>query len=307
MGIRCVASGIGKADSRIPISKIFMKVLLIFVLVFLLMCRVPAQRIGIGTISPNPSAMLDVNSTSMGFLLPRMTYTQRGAISNPTAGLMIWCTDCNEMQVYDGALWKNMSGTTASGVSLPGVMICYNQWTHRNLSVRTYRNGDTIPVVTDPVIWANLTTGAMCWYNNDSAGYAANYGRLYNWYAVNDPRGLAPAGWHVSTLDEWLNMGNCLDGDSIAGGKLKAVSPLWQLVPNAGATNSSGFSALPGGFRDGNSGVFGSNGTDGGFWWTSTAYNANNAWFSYLFYNSAMIFKTNGIKNYGLSVRCVKD
>ena len=285
-----------------------MKTFLIFLLIHFMIWEVSsAQNIGIGTITPNPSAMLDVSSTSKGYLLPRMTFSQRNGIANPATGLMVWCTDCNEMQVYDGNMWKNMSGTAASGISLPGVRICYNQWTHKNLVVRTYRNGDTIPVVTDPIIWTNLTTGAMCWYNNDSSTYAANYGRLYNWYAVNDPRGLAPAGWHVSTLDEWLVMGNCLGGDTIAGGKLKAVSPLWQLIPNVGATNSSGFSALPGGFRDGNTGGFGSNGTDGGFWWTSTEYGGSSAWFNYLFYNSPMIFKTNGTKNYGLSIRCVKD
>ena len=96
--------------------------------------------------------------------------------------------------------------------------------------------------------WATLTTGAYCYYNNDSATYAATYGKLYNWYAVNDPRGLAPAGWHVPSDAEWTELINCLGGEDVAGGKMKAVSALWY-SPNTGATNSSGFTGLPGGYR----------------------------------------------------------
>jgi hypothetical protein len=91
-----------------------------------------------------------------------------------------------------------------------------------NHDITTYRNGDVIPEVTDNAQWNTLTTGAWCYYNNDSANNA-DYGKLYNWYAVNDPRGLAPAGWHVPSKDEWSNMVSALGGDSKAGGNLNPL------------------------------------------------------------------------------------
>ena len=117
----------------------------------------------------------------------------------------------------------------------------------KNLDVATYRNGDPIPHVTDAAAWAALTTGAYCYYDNDSATYAATYGKLYNWYAVNDPRGLAPAGWHVPSEAEWTELTNCLGGETVAGGKMKAVSDLWG--PNRGAQIAAASQALPGGYR----------------------------------------------------------
>jgi uncharacterized protein (TIGR02145 family) len=94
-----------------------------------------------------------------------------------------------------------------------------------NLNVSHYRNGDVIPQVTDPTAWSSLTTGAWCYYNNDTANGTV-YGKLYNWYAVNDPRGLSPQGWHVPTDAEWTNLTSCLGGESLAGGKMKATT-LW--------------------------------------------------------------------------------
>jgi uncharacterized protein (TIGR02145 family) len=91
----------------------------------------------------------------------------------------------------------------------------------KNLNVSKYKNGDIIPQVTDGTQWANLTTGAWCWYNNDSATYAATYGKLYNWYAVNDPRGLAPEGWHVPSDGEWNILIKYLDpiADTFCGSR----------------------------------------------------------------------------------------
>lgn len=279
-----------------------------YLIAFLFILHNPgmAQGVGIGTNIPDSTAKLEIRSDNKGFLPPRMTFAQRNAIQHPATGLIIWCTDCDELQVFNGSMWKNMSGTAASGPALPGVRICYSSWMLKNINVRTYRNGDSIPVVTDPLEWANLTTGAMCWYNNDSAN-GNTYGALYNWYALNDPRGLAPAGWHVPTINEWTTLVNCLGGENTAGGKLKAVSALWTSTPNVGATNSSGFTALPGGFRDGNSGNFFSLGTDGGFWWTSSAYDSNNAWNKYVVYDGTMVLGSPVNKTYGLSLRCIKD
>lgn len=283
-----------------------MKIILLFFISLFFSKGIWAQSVGIGTLTPDSSAQLELKSASKGLLLPRMTFAQRNAISNPAAGLMVWCTDCDEMQIFDGAVWKNMSGTAALGVSLPGIKICYDNWLYKNLAVRTYRNGDSIPVVTDPTVWANLTTGAMCWYNNDPAANDSTYGVLYNWYAVNDPRGLAPQGWHIATLMDWVVLEECLGKETVAGGKLKAVSPLWS-SPNTGATNRSGFTGLPGGFRDGNTGTFSSIGSIAGAWWTSTEYGLDKASIKYLVYDGKMTLSPVAGKSYGLSVRCVKD
>jgi uncharacterized protein (TIGR02145 family) len=137
-------------------------------------------------------------------------------------------------------------------------------WLAENLKVTRYSNGDPIPKVTDNAQWESLTTGAYCEYMNDSSN-ASIYGYLYNWYAVNDSRGLAPKGWHVHTSNEWGIMQEHLGHN---GGKLKETGTNNWEHPNEGATNESGFSALPGGFRDLN-GVFGGMGYTA-FFWTST-------------------------------------
>lgn len=282
-----------------------MKTIRIFFIGLVFSKCISAQNAGLGTLTPDTSAQFEVKSSSKGLLLPRMTFAQRNAIANPAPGLMIWCTDCDEMQVYNGAVWKNMSGAAASGVSFSNIKICYDTWMYKNLSVRTYRNGDSIPVVTDPVQWASLTTGAMCWYNNSFAN-DSTYGALYNWYAVNDARGLAPQGWHVSTLKEWVTMEACLGNEIVAGGKLKATSVLWSGT-NTGATNRSGFTGLPGRFRDGNTGNFNSVGSITGAWWTSTEYGTDKASIKYLVNDGKMILSPVANKTYGFSVRCVRD
>src|SRR5580765_7574137 len=112
--------------------------------------------------------------------------------------------------------------STQNSISDPGVQaaikIGTQKWMSRNLDVTYYRNGDVIPHVTDPTKWQALTTGAWCWYNNDSANGAV-YGKLYNWYAVNDPRGLVPAGWHIPSDAEWNTLSTYLG--IYAGGKMK--------------------------------------------------------------------------------------
>jgi uncharacterized protein (TIGR02145 family) len=119
-------------------------------------------------------------------------------------------------------------------------------WMVENLKTTKYRNGDPIPNVTGNA-WAALTTGAYCWYNNDAATYKATYGALYNWYAVADSRNIAPTGWHVPTDAEWTTLTTFLGGESVAGGKLKETGTNHWTSPNTGATNETGFTALPGG------------------------------------------------------------
>lgn len=284
----------------------------LFIIVVILFIGLPShsQNIGIGTNTPSSSAQLDVSSTSKGFLPPRMTIVQRNGILSPALGLVIFCTDCYELNIFDGFNWKNINGTAAcTAATLPFIKICDQIWMPVNLNVTKYKNGDNIPQVTDPAVWASLTIGAWCWYNNDSATYAATYGRLYNWYAVNDPRGLAPEGWHVPSDTEWSTLSTCLGGDAVAGGKLKEAGLVHWLSPNTGATNSSGFGALPGSLRY-NGGVFLQAGVgDAGYFWSSTETSPSNAWYRYLIFDNNYLFKYNPnlSKSFGASVRCLKD
>jgi uncharacterized protein (TIGR02145 family) len=177
-------------------------------------------------------------------------------------------------------------------------------WTGCNLDVTTFRNGDPIPEVTDPSAWIGLTTPAWCYYNNDSVN-GPTYGKLYNWYAVNDPRGLAPVGYHIPSDTEWTTLTTFLGGSTVAGGALKQQGFCHWLTQNT-ATNSSGFSGLPGGYRGTGGGFFGSLGTYGSFWSTSQ-YDPTASYFLSLFVadNTATIQVANNID--GQSVRLIKD
>ncbi len=175
-------------------------------------------------------------------------------------------------------------------------------WMTKNLNVSRYRNGDIIPHVQDASQWSQLTTGAWCYYQNNSA-FGTVYGKLYNWQAVNDPRGIAPLGWHVASDAEFTALSTFLGGEAIAGGKLKATT-LWN-NPNIGATNSSNFSALPGGWRDSN-GDFGYS-QDYGFWWCSTLWGFGYSYERQLSFNNTLLYRTNNDQRYGYSVRCIKN
>ncbi len=179
-------------------------------------------------------------------------------------------------------------------------------WMAENLKVTRYRNGDPVPRITDAEAWNGLSSGARCEYDNDSA-HVAVYGRIYNWFAVGDARGLAPAGWHVATDAEWQTLVDGLGGYEVAGGKLKAAGTDRWREPNAGATNESGFTALPGGGRSGQ-GPWGGLGDIAGFWTaTENAYISDAAFNRLLRYNRAeVIHDYSGMKS-GESVRCVKD
>jgi uncharacterized protein (TIGR02145 family) len=158
------------------------------------------------------------------------------------------------------------------------VKIGNQTWTTKNLDVSKYRNGDEIPHVNDPLSWSRLTYGAWCYYENvDSNG--TTYGKLYNLYAVLDPRGLAPAGFHIPSDKDWTTLTDYLGGKEEAGVKMKEAGSTHWPRPNTGATNSSGFTGLPGGYRDDN-GSFFSMGVNG-FWWSSTEGFTYFAWNRY--------------------------
>jgi len=283
-----------------------MKALFSVIVALFLMCNARAQNVAIGTTSPAASAQLDVTSTTKGFLPPRITAAQRDAIASPVAGLMIWCSNCGgtgEMEVFNGSNWTNMVGGAKNA---PEAAFCTQRWMVQNLDVTTYRNGDPIPKVTDNATWAALSTGAYCYYNNDSATYAATYGKLYNWFAVNDPRGLAPAGWHIPTDAEWTTSETCLGGSSICGGAMKETGTTHWITPNAGATNSSGFTGLPGAGREFDGTFFFVVG-ENGIWWSSTQVGGVDAWTRRFGYATASVFIAQYNMRNGYSVRCLRD
>ena len=279
-----------------------MKKIQLFLYVIVLLIYIPAfSQVGIGTATPAASAKLDITSTTQGLLPPRMTTAQRDAIVSPATGLVIFNTSTNSLETKNSSGWVSLS---SSFVALPTIVIGTQQWMRENLDVVTYRNGDVIPQETDPTAWAALTSGAWCYYNNDVAN-GAIYGKLYNWYAVNDPRGLAPTGWHVPTDAEWTTLETTLGGTAVAGGKMKTTGITRWTTPNTGATNESGFAGLPGGYRYFD-GAFSSVG-DIGYWWSSTEDDTTSAWFRYLGYDSGGVNRSSGGKQGGFSVRCLRD
>src|SRR4030066_2563083 len=156
------------------------------------------------------------------------------------------------------------------------VIIGTQVWMVENLKVTHYRNGDSIPNVSDGTEWGSLKTGAYCNYNNDPNNIDT-YGRLYNWYVVIDRRKICPAGWHGPPFKDWGFLEGDLGGVPIAGGKMKEEGIAHWKSPNTGATNESGFTALPGGYRRFD-GIFHYLGGYG-YWWSTREYNDSSAWY----------------------------
>ena len=199
--------------------------------------------------------------------------------------------------------------TDIDGNTYQTITIGTQVWMAENLKVTHYRNsikspyGDAIPIVTDGITWASLTTGAYCEYGNDGNN-VATYGRLYNWYAVTNPD-IAPTGWHVPSDAEWQTLIDYLGGDAVAGGKMKEIGPTHWFSPNSGATDEVGFSGLPAGFRD-SSGNFNNMGYSA-FFWSSTELSIDNAWYRSLSYGNSEVQRYDRNKTFGFSLRCVKD
>jgi len=218
-----------------------------------------------------------------------------------TALLLFLLNGCSKDNPIEPGTFTDLDGNRYHTVT-----ICDQIWMVENLNVSKYRNGDAIPQVKNKEDWRALTTGAYCYYNNDSGEYADKYGKLYNWYAVNDPRGLAPEGWHIPTDFEWSTLSTCLGGDDIAGGAMKEVGTNHWIYYNIGATNLSGFTGLPGGERNYLGyfeyiRYFGS-------WWSSTTDGTGDPSYRQLQKNEVNLFKFDkGDKGMGYSVRCLKD
>ncbi len=185
------------------------------------------------------------------------------------------------------------------------ITIGAQNWCTKNLDVSTYRNGDTIPQVQDATQWSDLKTGAWCYYENQTKN-GSFYGKLYNWYAVKDARGLAPKGYHIPSDAEWTNLTDYLGGENEAGSKMKSTVGWNENIPNSfNGTNSSGFTGLPGGYRT-NDGTFSDIGNNGS-WWSSTQAITYIAWFRNLSYTYGFVFRSSYYEKNGFSVRCLED
>jgi len=193
---------------------------------------------------------------------------------------------------------KDIDGNTYNTV-----VIGNQVWMAENLRVTRFSDGTPITLVTGGMYMGLTPDPQYSWYNDDKTTYGATYGALYSWYAVGHGK-LCPVGWHVPSDAEWETLQNYLGGESVAGGHLKEAGTAHWNSPNAGATNSSGFTALPGGlyFEDisDNLGKYGT-------WWSTTTSPADEAYVRTLHYTDAKMSKAAFFKNFGFSVRCLKD
>lgn len=195
------------------------------------------------------------------------------------------------------------SATCQIASSTDEVTIGKQVWMSKNLNVDRFRNGDVICHAKTFEEWNKAgenKEAAWCYHDNNPAN-GRKYGKLYNWYAVNDPRGLAPAGWHIPSLVEWTTLTDYLGGEAVLAKKLKNTSG-WE--HNGNGTNESGFSGLPGSYRG--PGRFGKVGSWGS-WWSSTERNENSAWKRSLNFTNDPVHIDNSMKEVGSSVRCLKD
>ena len=226
----------------------------------------------------------------------------------------------NEVSFTTSAAFSCGTSTVSDIDGNPYTTVSINTqcWMIENMKTSHYLNGDLIPIVTDNSAWGILTTGGRTWYNNDSSTYENPYGNLYNWYAVTDSRGLCPTGWHVPTDSDWNKLVIFLDTgadtsstsstqSSTAGGKLKSMGTVYWQNQSIGTDNSSGFSALPGGYRLAN-GSFSNIRTNVFFWsFTAYAHNMNKAWYRNIYDNNGEVRRDTRDKIAGASVRCLRD
>ncbi|NOZ76049.1 MAG: hypothetical protein GXO90_11875 [FCB group bacterium] len=197
-------------------------------------------------------------------------------------------TNSDEITDIDGNIYKT-------------IKIGNQVWMAENLRVTHFRNGNLIPNVYNNT-WMDITAGAYTKYNNDD-NIIATYGLLYNWFAIADSRNLAPVGWHIPSDEEWQELIDFLGGSGISGGKLKESDTTHWDNPNIGATNESGFTALPGGRCDGDFYFLNSH----GYFWAATDFDSVSAWVRILEHSSAKVYRFSYVKQTGLSVRCIKD
>ena len=187
------------------------------------------------------------------------------------------------------------------------IKIGTTSWAQRNLDVTRFQNGDISKNASSEKEWEESGRDgqpAWCYYDNDSEN-GKIYGKLYNWYAVNDSRGLCPKGWHIPTDDEWNNTAEQLGGTEIAGSKMKSIETKYWEVPNLNDTNESKFTGIPGGYRKNDTSF--NNIKNYVFFWSASSYSNKNAWYFCIYNNFSFVYRYNIEKPVGSSVRCIKD
>ena len=204
---------------------------------------------------------------------------------------------------------KAQTVTDIDGNIYNTVTIGTQVWMQENLKTTKYNDGTAIPFVTDSAAWTNLRSPGYCWNNNDEATHKATYGALYNWYvadaASNGGKNVCPTGWIVPSDAQWTTLITYLGGENVAGGKLKEAGITHWQSPNAGATNESDFTALPGGNRNGN-GNFSTTGYNG-YWWSSTASHTYYAYLQSMYSIHGIIYSRQYVMYSGFSIRCIED
>lgn len=248
------------------------------------------------------------NKTNDGEGTATFTSHITGLVSNTTYYVRAYATNSGGNEYGNQLSFKTASKcpstiTDGSGNVYEVVQIDQQCWMTSNLKTTKYINGNDIPNLSDNSQWANTTNGAYCDYDNNSANSEV-YGKLYNWFAVQTGN-LCPQGWHVATDSNWITLVEYLGGSTVAGGKLKEIGTSHWMTPNSSATDEFGFSALPGGMRYDQGDFY--NIQYVGYWWTSTNNFSTKAWMRSMNYNQSNITKSSNEKNYGHSVRCVKD
>lgn len=264
--------------------------------------------------SPNPTVANSKTSEAIGTGTGSFTSSLTGLSNNIKYYVRAYAT--NAVGTSYGSessftLYLNVPDSPVSDIDgnvYKTVKIGNQIWMAENLKVTKYRNGNTIPNVTDYTSWANLTSGAYSDFFNDP-NIGVIYGHLYNFYTVLDNRQLCPTGWHIPSDAEFTTLTNFLGGESVAGGKLKEVGTNHWNSSNIGADNISGFTGLAGGWRGDIGSFYYSVGTTGN-WWSSTEYDANNGIYRGLAYNNTIFSRSYGAyfgKKGGCSIRCIKD
>ena len=289
-----------------------------FLIVFLLFSNwLLFSQVGVNTdgSQPDPSAMLDAKSISKGVLIPRMTTPQRDAISSPAEGLLIFNLTTGCIDYYLGGSWKTFCGVSQptfqcgmkmtdsrDGKMYNTVQIGTQCWMAQNLNIGIRINGSQDQT-------NNQIIEKYCY--NDLESNCDVYGGLYQWneamqYSTNaGTKGICPTGWHLPTDGEWTTLTTYLGGASVAGGKMKETGTVHWLTPNMGATNNSGFTALPGGYE--NAGLGFTELTNSTDFWSSSQGGPNGPWYRVLDDLSENVYRYSNDIYYGFSGRCLKD
>jgi uncharacterized protein (TIGR02145 family) len=300
-----------------------MKISTFLCIMFLLFCRISFAQVGVNSdnSAPDPSAGLDVNFNNKGLLPPRMTSMTMNAIVSPAAGLMVYNTTVNSICWFNGTAWiigtnrdgKNCGSVNYGGKTYNSVIIGLQCWMTENLNI-----GAAIPGNQDQA--DNGTIEKYCY--NDNSGNCDVYGGLYQWAEVvqylggatnttswnpvpaGPVQGICPTGWHLPSNAEWTALITYLGGESVAGGKMKETGTTHWISPNTGATNSSGFTALPGGYA-----IYSTFTaiTIYGNYWSSDELIPTLAYSKMIYHDQTIVNPLQGLKVFAYSVRCLRN